>query len=462
MEAIDREIAVVEPGGTQDVYYAKPAPVPLPMIKRAQGIYMWDDAGTEYIDASSGPMVSALGHGNERVIEAMVKQAHRLDYAYTRVARNPANRDYAGRLARLAGPGFERVSLCSGGSEAVDNALKFLRQHAVATGQPGRRHIISLMPSYHGATIGTLAIGGNDALAPFLDGFAAPAHTIPAPLSYRPPDGNTAETYAAECACALEAKIVELGSESVLAFVLEPIGGLSTGAVVPPDSFFRDIRDICSRHGVFLVFDEILCGAGRSGKFFTAHHWPDALPDIIVKAKGLGAGYSPLGAVLAPAVLVDELAALTGCEFSYFYNANPISCAAGLAVLDEFDRLNLVERASVMGERLRTGLETIMDGSPILGDVRGQGMLLAVEMVADKETKVMLPNDAQPAERIRVHGLENGIMLYSRPTAGSCFGHWFMVAPPLTISEAECDQLLSRTAAAVAAFEGELQSSGHL
>jgi len=149
------------PGGTQDIFYATPAPVPLPMMVRAEGIYMWDEDGREYIDASSGPMVSAIGHGNESVIEAMADQARQLDYAYSRVARNGPNLELAERLSRMAGPGFERVSFTSGGSEAIDSALKFLRQYAVATGQSSRKRIISLMPSYHGATIGTLAIGGN-------------------------------------------------------------------------------------------------------------------------------------------------------------------------------------------------------------------------------------------------------------------------------------------------------------
>ncbi|MDP6407299.1 MAG: aminotransferase class III-fold pyridoxal phosphate-dependent enzyme, partial [Alphaproteobacteria bacterium] len=317
MQQASRQSAPQPPGGTQDTYYSRHAIVPLPMIERASGIHMWDEEGNEYIDASSGPMVSALGHCNKRVIEAMAEQAGKLDYAYTRVARNRPNLEYANRLAALAGPGFERVSFASGGSEAVDNALKFLRQYALATGQPSRRRIISLMPSYHGATVATLAIGGNEDLAPFMEEFAVASDTIPAPFSYRLPGGHTRDSYAAACAKALEAKIRELGPENVLAFVIEPVGGISTGAVVPPAQYFRDIRDICSRHGVYLVFDEILCGTGRSGKFITAHHWPDALPDIIIMAKGLGAGYSPLGAMLAPAAMVDELAGLTGCEFSY-------------------------------------------------------------------------------------------------------------------------------------------------
>jgi adenosylmethionine-8-amino-7-oxononanoate aminotransferase len=418
MEDSTHQAAASAPGGTQDIYYSRPAVVPLPMMERASGVYMWDEDGKEYIDASSGPMVSAIGHGNTRVIDAMAAQARKLDYAYSRVARNRPNLDYAERLAALAGPGFERVNLASGGSESVDNAIKFLRQYAIATGQTARRRIISLMPSYHGATIGTLAIGGNDGLAAFMEGFAVASDTVPAPSSYRIPGDHTPESYAAECARALETKIRELGPENVLAFVIEPVGGISIGAVVPPAQYFRDIREICTRHGVYLVFDEILCGAGRSGKFITAHHWPDALPDIIVKAKGLGAGYSPLGAMLAPASMVDELAELTGFNFSYSYNANPISCAAGLAVLDEFDRLGLVERACTVGATLRGGLEAIMERSPILGDVRGMGMLLAVEMVADKETKEPLPNELMPGERIRICGLDNGVMLYWRPSIG--------------------------------------------
>jgi adenosylmethionine-8-amino-7-oxononanoate aminotransferase len=446
-------------GGTQDIFYADPAAVPLPMMDRAEGVFMWDEAGKEYMDASSGPMVSALGHGNKQVIGAMAAQAGKLDYAYSRVARNRPNLALADRLAGLAGPGFERVGFASGGSEVVDNALKFLRQHAVATGQASRRRIISLMPSYHGATIGTLAIGGNEGLALFMDGFADTADTIPAPFSYRRPADKSIDDHAFDCAAALDHKINELGSENVLAFVVEPVGGISTGAVVPPHAWFRQVRDICTRHGVFLVFDEILCGAGRSGKYITAHHWPDALPDIIVMAKGLAAGYSPLGAMLAPAVMVDKLAALTGCEFSYSYNANPVSCATGMAVLDEFDRQDLVNRAGTTGAKLRAGLEEIMDRSPLIGDVRGMGMLLAVEIVADKATKKMLPDATRPGERIRVHGLDNGIMLYTRPTSGSLYGHWFMVSPPLNITEDECDEILRRTEASVGAFYKELQSS---
>jgi adenosylmethionine-8-amino-7-oxononanoate aminotransferase len=445
--------------GTQDVFYKRGSTVPLPMMARAEGIWFWDDSGQSYIDASSGPMVSSIGHCNPRVIDAMARQARTLDYAYTLVARNGPNRDYAQRLAELAGPGFERVSLCSGGSEGIDNVLKFARQYCLATGQSSRRHVISLDPSYHGATIGSLAAGGNTSLRPFFDGFAICARNVRAPLSYRIPDGETVESYAAACAHDLDAKIGELGSENVLAFIVEPIGGLSTGAVVPPAAYFRAVREICTRHGIFLVFDEVLCGAGRTGQFITAHHWPDALPDIIVQAKGLGGGHFPLGAMWVSAACADRLAELSGFDFSYSYNANPIACAVGIAVLDEFAQKGLCANAVARGAELRTGLEWLKERYPIVGDIRGKGLLLAVELVANQESKRSLPLDFMATSRIRVHGLSNGIMLYARASAGARFGQWFMVAPPLTITADEIGEVLERTEAAVRALCDEAETS---
>ena len=449
-------------GGTQDLFYSRSSSVPLPMMARADGIWFWDEEGKAYIDASSGPMVSAVGHCNPRVIDAMVRQARTLDYAFTLVARNRANQQYANRLATLAGPGFERVSLCSGGSEAIDNALKFVRQYCLATGQSMRHRVISLDPSYHGATIASLAAGGNISLHPFFDRFAVAAETIPAPLSYRVPDGLTVDEYAASCASALEAKIVELDPDNVLAFVLEPVGGVSTGAVVPPPSYFRTVREICTRYGVFLIFDEVLCGAGRTGRFVTAHHWPDALPDVIVQAKGIGAGHAPLGAMWVSAAKADELAATAGFDFTYSYNANPIACAVGLAVLDEFERLDLCANATERGAQLRAGLERIKAQYPIVGDVRGKGLLLAVELIADPDTKAWLPQAFEATKRLRVHGLSNGIMLYARASAGIRFGQWFMLAPPLTITEAEIEEVLDRTELSLRALSVEAHNAGLL
>jgi adenosylmethionine-8-amino-7-oxononanoate aminotransferase len=446
-------------GGGQDAFYAKSNTVPLPVIERAAGIHMWDEEGNRYIDVSSGPVVSNIGHGNAQVAEAIAAQARTLEYAFARLARNRANIAYSERLARLAGPGFERVSLTSGGSEAMENALKFLRQYALATGRPSKRIVITCQPSYHGATIATLAMNGEVMMAPFLEGFAAASEKVPAPLDYRLPENHDKESYARHCLDALERKILELGAEQVLAFVIEPVGGLSTGCVVPPASYMRGVRAICNRHEVHLVFDEILCGAGRTGKFLAAHHWPDALPDIVTMAKGLASGYSPLGAMLAPARMVDALTDLTGFEFQYSYNANPVSCAAGLAVLDEFQRLDLVACAAERGAQLRAGLEDLRTRSPIVGDIRGLGLLLAVELVADRVTKASLPNELLPADQVRIHGLRNGLMIYSRTTSGGRYGHWFIVAPPLIVTEDECRELLERLEATLTDFVADLRES---
>lgn len=443
-------------GGTQDVFYSKKSRMPRPMIVRGAGIRLWDEQGRGFIDASCGPMVSSLGHGNERVIEAMARQARTLDYAYTRVARTPANLALADRLAALAGPGFERVHFASGGSEAIDNAIKLVRQYAIATGRPEKRRLIALDPSYHGATVAALALSADAGLQPFLDGVGVPGHQVPAPLSYRVPDGRSVEDYALDCAAALERTILALGPETVLAFFIEPVGGLSTGAVVPPASYVREVRRVCTRYDVLMVADEVLCGIGRTGALFALQHWPEARPDILVLAKALGSGYAPLGAVLAPASLVDRIVERTGFDFSYSYNAHPIACAAGLAVLDEIEERHLLANARARGAELKVGLDALMRRFPVIGDVRGIGMIWAVELVRDRGTKAMWPNEIQVNERLVQHGLDAGLMLYARPSAGSRLGHWFMVAPPLTITAAETAELLERLERALAALSREL------
>ena len=451
-DASPSPVAAPSVGGAQDVFYADSNIVPLPVITRAQGIYMWDEDGNEYIDASSGPVVSNIGHGNDRVADAMAQQARQLDFAYSRLAQHGPNIALTDRIATLAGPGFERVALSSGGSEAMEIAIKFVRQYVVATRESNRRHLLTCLPSYHGGTIATLGMSGDDTLGTFFDGFGMTSHKVPAPLTYRLPEPHSLESYTQFALEALEEKIRELGSDNVLAFAVEPVGGLATGCVVPPEKYFKGIRDICTRHGIFLIFDEVLCGTGRGGKFLSAHHYPDALPDIVVMAKGLGSGYAPLGATLFPSKLVDNLSALTGFNFSHTYNANPITCATGLAVLDEYERLNLIENAATMGGYLKERVWALADEFPIIGDVRGQGLLLGIEMVADHTRKQPMSSTFLPTEKIRIHGLNNGLMIYSRRTAGGKYGDWFLLSPPLTITQEECDELLRRLQATLRGF----------
>ena len=442
-------------GGSQDVFYAHSNTVPLPLIVKAEGIWMWDDEGNSYIDVSSGPVVSNIGHGNPRVADAMAKQAREMDFAYSRVSRHQPNIDLTARISSLAGPGYERVCLASGGSEAMEIALKFLRQYAVAIKQFEKRKIITLSPSYHGGTIATLAITGDDALDPFLEGFAVKSERIPAPFQYRVPQNHTPETYRMACAEALDVKIREIGPENVLAFVVEPVGGLANGAQPLHEDYANRIREICTQHGVFLVYDEILCGTGRTGKFLASHAWPDAHADIVVLAKGLGSGYAPLAAMLAPAELVDKLASLTGFNFSHTYNANPITCATGLAVLAEYESQDLVAASAERGKTLRRRLEKLAEKHPSIGDIRGAGLLMAIELVTDREAKTSFPAEFPPTEVVRKYGLQHGLIIYSRRTANGKYGDWFIVAPPLNITEDECDELVSRLDATLGDFEAE-------
>ncbi|MGA2471418.1 MAG: aminotransferase class III-fold pyridoxal phosphate-dependent enzyme [Solirubrobacteraceae bacterium] len=439
-------------GGTQDVFFARATAPLLPTIVAGDGIYLIDARGRRLLDVCSGPFLAALGQGNERVLQAMLAQGRKLSYTYSRTTRHDANALLAERLASLAGAGFERAHLTSGGSEAVEMALKFLRAHAVATGQGKRQRVISMMPGYHGATAQTLGLNG-DVLAPALWGpLTVLSEKIPAPLTFRAPSPEAA---ASVSLAALEQTIDRIGAEEVLAFVMEPIGGQASGVNVPHASFASGARAICDQHGIRLVFDESV-SALRTGHFLAAHEAPDALPDVAVLAKGLGAGYAPLGAALMSAALVEELAATTGFAISHSYDANPIACAAGAAVLHEIVERDLIAHAERIGVRLRAGLAEIAHSSPLIGDVRGRGLLLAIELVADKETLARFPAEIDPGLVALRHGLDHGLLLYSRRQNSGRFGDWLIIAPPLVISEQECEELLGGLELTLAAAAKDL------
>jgi adenosylmethionine-8-amino-7-oxononanoate aminotransferase len=319
--------------------------------------------------------------------------------------------------------------------------------------------MISCMPSYHGSTIATLGIDGDESLLPFLEGFATIHEKVPAPFSYRVPGGVSADTYAQQCVRALETTIERLGPETVLGFIIEPVGGLATGCLVPPDSYFRGVREICSRHGIYLVFDEVLCGSGRTGKFLTAHHHPDAKPDIVVLAKGLGAGYAPLGATLASHSMVEEIAAGGGFNFMHTYAANPVSCAAGIAVLEEYRTGGLIERAAMLGERIGCELNALKAEFPVIGDVRGRGLLYAVELVEDAVSKRPFSPAVASVPTFRRLALDSGLMIYARQTAGGKYGDWFMVSPPFTMTNAEADEMVYRLRQTLTAFTARCANS---
>lgn len=446
-------------GGPVQLFYLKKGAPRRPTVARGEGIYLWDTQGRRYIDASSGPIASNLGHANPRVIAASDQQMRKVAYASRAFFENDANAALAEIVTRLAGPGLERAFFVSGGSEATESAMKLARQYAITQGQGSRWKVLSRNPSYHGGTMGAIAISGDPVSEAAFGPMARLMPKVPAPFTYRLPEGHTAETYAEHCAAALEETILREGPETVLAFFLEPVGGLATGALVAPDRYYTRVREICSRHGVLLVFDEVMSGAGRTGQFLAAHHWPEARPDIVTLAKGIGAGYTPLGAVLAPREMVDAVAEAGGFMHGFTYASNPLSCAIGHAVVSETDERLLIPNAAAMGLRLRERLLEVQKGSSVMGDIRGKGLLMAIEIVADRDTKAILPAKTQAITRIVEMGMERGLLLYSRRTANGLYGEWLMVAPPLIVDAPQVDAIAALIGDTLAAFEKQLRTT---
>jgi adenosylmethionine-8-amino-7-oxononanoate aminotransferase len=434
----------------------------LPLVSHAQGIRIWGADGRDYIDGSSGAVSCTLGHGNQKVIAAMENQLRRVAFAYARAWESEADNRLTQRLAQLAGNGLDAAFYVSGGSEATEATIKFARQVAIARAQPQRWKIISRSPSYHGSTLGALSITGDDAFrAPFVP-LMAQHPRIPAPLSYRYPNGYDAASYADFCAEELERTIVREGPETVLAFILEPIGGTATGALTAPDAYHKRVHEICKQYGLLLIHDEIMTCAGRAGLFLASHYWPDALPDLVILAKGLSSGYAPLGAMLARSDLLEEVKKSGVFAHGHTYATNPVSCAAGLAVLDELIEHDLIAKSRAVSSYLRQRLEKLKESCPIVGDVRGRGMLLAVEIVSDQATKGTFAAHLVAADRLRALCIEEGLVLLTRRTNNGAFGEWLMICPPLTISRPEVDELLARFERGLHRFIDELHRAGAL
>lgn len=455
-----RTVGDTPKGGTVLGFYApKGSPRP-PRIARGEGLYLWDTDGRRYLDATAGAVVANIGHGNPQVLAAIREQAAKVSFAYPRFFESEQSIELADRVCALAGDGFDRAFFVSGGSEANESAIKLARQYAVVTGQASRFKVISRNPSYHGSTLGALAMTGDDHTHAIYGAMVREMPKVPAPLSYRLPEGHDAVSYAMACADALEDAIVREGPQTVLAFILEPIGGLSTGAVVSHAGYFERVRQICDRHGVLVIYDEIMSGAGRTGTFLAAHHWAGARPDLVTLAKGLAAGYTPLGALLAPNRIVDTIAGRGGFVHGHTYFTNPMSCAVANAVVGEVIRQDLVPRARDMGKRLMARLREVAERSPIVGDVRGKGLFTAIEIVADKATGRQLPATFNAPARLTEHGLRHGIALYNRRANLGAFGDFQMITPPLTITEAQIDELAELLERALHDLADEVAAKG--
>ncbi len=426
-----------------------------PLLDQARGVYMWDVDGKRYLDGSSGAMVCNIGHSNERVLEAMRRQMEKSTFGYRLQFETEASERLAARTAALCPEGVNRVFFVSGGSEAVESAMKLARQHALAIGQGDRWKVISRTPSYHGCTLGALAVTGY---APLTDPFAPMMRAmpkVPAPRAYLdgldPDDPATGAQYAAQLEACIEAE----GPGTVLAFMVEPVGGASTGALVPPAAYMEGVQAICRRHGVLLIMDEVMTGAGRTGRFLAGEHW-DMDPDIIVLSKGFAAGYVPLGAIAARDALVDAVLDTGGFLHGFTYAGNPLACAAGAAVIDEIEAQGLVANAATMGLRLRARLEALMDRHGIIGDVRGRGLLMAFEFMADRDRKTPLPAHLNAHQRFVDIAFDLGLIVYSRRTRDGLEGDHIMVCPPLIVTETHLDEIAGTLDTALARYAGEI------
>jgi len=424
-------------------------------------MWFYADDGKKYIDTNAGASVANIGPANERVLQAMVDQGRRMTFSYVRFSRHEPNIELTRRIAEMAGPGFERVHLSNDGSEANEMAIKLLRTAAYKAGKPAKRKVISLMPSYHGGTLATMGWSGDsDYVAPYGD-LMVPSVKIPAPLTYRRPDGMSVEEAGSAAAEHLERAIVEQGPENVLAFIMEPVGGTATGANVAPESYLKAVREICDRYDVFMVFDEVM-SATRTGKFLAAQYHPDALPDAAVIAKGLGAGYVPLAAVALSEELTARLSDCGGFDLSHTYNANPIACAAGCAVLDEMKDHNLIDNGAVMGEKLMSRLNSLAERWPIIGDVRGRGLMIGLELVVDRETKQTFSGAANVSANLRRTAMDHGLLIGGRRLNGGAFGEFLMLTPALIIGDVEIDEIIERLDVTFSDVTKQLVEGGHL
>ena len=425
-----------------------------PELDRAEGIYLWAKDGKRYLDGSSGAMVSNIGHSNPAVLEAMRRQMEKSTFGYRLHFQTEASEALAEKTAAISPKGLNRVFFVSGGSEAVESTLKLARQYALARGEAQRFKVISREPSYHGATLGALAVTGYAPLTAPFDPMMRSMPKIPAPRAYL--DGLDLDDPATglHYADMLEAKILEEGPETVVAFIHEPVGGASTGALVPPAGYMKRIRETCDRYGVLLIHDEVMSGGGRTGRFWGAEHW-DVAPDLISISKGFGGGYVPLGAMIAREDIVEAVLDAGGFAHGHTYAGNPLACAAGLAVIEEIERNDLIGNAARMGEVLKARLCGLMNRYSFIGDVRGKGLLLAFELVSDRVSMAPLPTELNAHDRLVNIAYDKGLIIYSRRTRGGTSGDHFLVCPPMIVTEEGIDEIMAMLTDALDQFATE-------
>ncbi|MEM9782996.1 MAG: aspartate aminotransferase family protein [Pseudomonadota bacterium] len=432
----------------------------LPTVSHGEGAYLFDTGGKRYLDACGGAAVSCLGHSARPVIDAAKAQLDRIAYAHTSFFTSEPAEALADFLIERAPEGIERVYFTSGGSEATESAIKLARQYWLEKGEGQRRHVIARWQSYHGNTLGALAASGNrwrrGQFEPMLTG--AMHHIDPCHYWRWGDEGESAEDYAIRTADTLDAKIRELGPETVAAFIAEPVVGATMGAVPAAPGYWRRIREVCDRHGVLLITDEVMCGMGRTGTLFAcdsvsgeAGAGEGVRPDIICIAKGLGAGIQPIGAMLCSGEIYRMVETGSGFfQHGHTYIGHPTACAAALAVMREIESRDLLASVRTRGAALQAALELAFAQHPHVGDIRGRGLFRGIELVADRATKAPFDPALAVAAKLKKTAFANGLMVY--PMSGTVdgrHGDHVLIAPPFILETAQIEEIVTPLKAAL-------------
>ncbi|KZL12648.1 Taurine--pyruvate aminotransferase [Pseudovibrio axinellae] len=425
--------------------------VTLPTAVKGDGCYLIDEDGKRYLDASGGAAVSCLGHSNKKVIQAVKDQLDKLAFAHTGFFTSDAAEALADKLVEHAPEGIDRVYLVSGGSEAVEAAIKLVRQYFVEKGEHQRTHVIARWQSYHGNTLGALSAGGNkwrrEMFAPLLIDMS---HIEPCYAYRHQREDETPEEYGLRAANLLEEEILRVGPEKVAAFFAEPVVGATMGAVPAAPGYLKRIRQICDKYGVLLVLDEVMCGMGRTGHIYACVE-DGVSPDILTIAKGLGAGYQPLGAMLCSKQIYDTIAAGTGFfQHGHTYMGHPAAAAAGLAVLEQLTEPGRMEHVRDMGEKLQSALEAAFGQHPNIGDIRGRGLFRGLELVKDRQTKETFDPALKINAKIKSIAKASGLICY--PMGGTIDGKQgdhVLLAPPFIMDESHIAEIVEKLSSAI-------------
>ncbi len=419
---------------------------PMPRIVAGDGVYLIDSAGKRYLDASGGPSVSCLGHNHPGVIAAIQEQVAKFSYAYSLFFTTPAIEELADILVAQAPEGISKAFFVGSGSEAIEAALKLARQFFLEQGQPSRRLFIARERSYHGNTLGALALGGDATRRAPYEPLLMPVSHIAPCYEYRGRGpGESRDAYGRRVADELDSAINRLGAENVAAFFFEPVVGGSLGCVPAVEGYARRLREICDRHGVLLVADEVMCGMGRTGYMFASRE-DGIAPDIITIGKGLGGGFMPIGGMLVSERIFQAIAGGSGnLRHGQTYAGHALSCTAALAVQRAIRDQRLLERVRRMGGALRERLEDAFGQHPHVGDIRGRGLFLGMELVADRDTKTPLDPGRRIWDRLRRAGMQEGLICYP---GGGCVdgirGDHVILSPPFVLTSSEMDELVEK------------------